>query len=157
MLLTKSQPRTSMVRMWDPFAELAGLRRMFDQPFEALFEMPFGPTSGQAGWQPVVDVLETKDGFVVKAEIAGVKPEDIHIDVEGDTLTLKGERKHEKSVNEAGYSRIERSFGAFQRSILLPPTVDTERVKASYVNGVLEVQLPKKEEAKPKRITVQTA
>jgi len=155
MNLTKWQPRTAVTRNWDPFAELTGLRRMFDQPFQSLFSMPM--LEGDSAWQPLVDVTEIKDAFVVKAEIPGVKAEDIDISVEGDTLSLKGERKLEKKVEEEGVSRIERSYGKFERTVLLPPTVDAEAVKASYTDGVLEIRLPKKEEAKPKRIPVATA
>ena len=102
-----------------------------------------------------MDVVDSKDGILLKVEIPGVKQEDISISVEENTLTVKGERKQESQVNEEGYSRFERSYGAFQRSVLLPPTVDADRVKATYKDGVLEVQLPKKEEAKPKTIKVE--
>jgi HSP20 family protein len=155
MRLMKFDPRNSL-ETWDPFAELTGLRRIFDMPFSGLLSRPF-EGNGDGVWNPAVDVLETKEGFVVKAEIPGVKAEDIHIDVENDTLLIKGERTLEKNLEVNGYARIERRYGAFERRVLLPPTVDADRVKASYVNGVLEVQLPKKEEAKPKRITIQTA
>lgn len=157
MLLTRWQPRKSIVHTSDLFAELAGLRRMFDQPFESLFDlMPMRLANGES-WRPAVDVAETKDAFVVKAEIPGVKADDIQINLEENTLTLTGERKREKSVEEEGYARIERAYGTFERKILLPPTVDVEAVKASYANGILEIRLPKKEEAKPKRIPVQSA
>ncbi|MFB3816936.1 MAG: Hsp20/alpha crystallin family protein [Candidatus Methylomirabilales bacterium] len=157
MRLMKFEPRNASLETWDPFAELTGLRRLFDMPFSGLLWSPVDGGNGEGAWQPAVDVLETKEGFVVKAEIPGVKAGDIHLSVENDTLLVKGERTLEKNVQEEGYSRIERRYGAFERRILLPPTVDADRVKASYMNGVLEVQLPKKEEAKPKRIAVQTA
>jgi HSP20 family protein len=158
MALVKWQPRESLMWPGDLFDELTGLRRLFDQPFESFFgRMPVGLANGQATWRPAVDVAETKDAFVVKAEIPGVKADDIHISVEGDMLIVTGERKQEKSVEEEGYTRSERAYGTFERRISLPPTVDVEGVKASYTNGVLEVRLPKKEEAKPKRIPVQTA
>lgn len=155
MRLMKFNPRNASLETWDPLAEMTGLRRLFDMPFSGMLSTPV--QGGESVWEPAVDVLETKEGFVVKAEVPGVKAEDIHINVENDTLLIKGERTLEKNVQEEGYSRIERRYGVFERRILLPPTVDADRVKASYVNGVLEVQLPKKEEAKPKRITVQTA
>jgi len=104
-----------------------------------------------------VDIHETKDSFLLMAELPGVKQEDVEVSVEGDTLTLKGERKRETEVKEDQYHRIERSYGRFERSILLPSVVDPNRVKATYRDGVLEVQLPKKEEAKPKEIKVEVA
>jgi len=149
-MLTKWTERNSILDRWDPFAELAGLRRLFDQPLEGLATVADRP------WRPAVDVLERKDGFVIDVELPGVKAEDVHISVEGDRMTLKGERKLEQRVEEGGYTRLERRHGSFERVVLLPPTVDAERVKATYENGILQVHLPKKEEAKPKRIPVHT-
>jgi HSP20 family protein len=158
MYLTKWHPRGTLFDSGDLFAELKGLRRMFDQPLEAFFGEPgLRLFEGEGMWRPAMDLAETKDAFVVKAEVPGVKAEDIQIGLDGNTLTVAGERKQETSVEEEGYSRIERSYGKFERSVLLPPTVDAEGIKATYANGVLEVRLPKKEEAKPKRIPVQTA
>jgi HSP20 family protein len=158
MMLTKWQPRNRVVRTWDPFAELEGFRRLFDQPFASLFQdspLSAGTTAGE--WRPLMDVAETKEGFSVKVEIPGVKQEEIQIAVEDNTLTVKGERKHEAETSEEGYRRIERSHGAFERAILLPSTVDADRIKATYTNGVLEIRLPKKEEAKPRTVKVETA
>lgn len=154
MSLIKWEPRyASVARHWDPFAELAGLRRMFDQPFESLFAGSL--LEGSGAWRPRLDVAETKEAFLVKADIPGVKAEDIHIDVDDGTLTLRGERKLEEKVDEEGYSRTERHHGVFERSVLLPATVNADAVTATYANGVLEIRLPKKEEAKPKRIAVE--
>ncbi len=158
MALVRWQPRESVIWPGDLFDELTGLRRLFDQPFESFFGLtPSRSSNGETLWRPVVEISETKDALVVKAEIPGVKPDDIQISVEGDTLTVSGERKQEKSVEEEGYTRTERAYGSFERRIALPPTVNVDGVKASYTSGVLEVRLPKKEEAKPKRIPVQTA
>ncbi len=158
MALVRWQPSESLIWPGDLFDELTGLRRLFDQPFESFFGlMPARSGNGEAMWRPAVDIAETKDAFVVKAEIPGVKAEEIQINVDGGMLTLKGERKQENSVEEKGYTRTERAYGSFERRISLPPTVDVDGVKASYTNGVLEIRLPKKEEAKPKRIPVQTA
>jgi HSP20 family protein len=104
-----------------------------------------------------MDVAETKDGISLKIEVPGVRQEDISISLEDNALTVKGERKHESEVSDEGYKRVERSYGTFQRSVLLPQTVDVNRVKATYKDGVLEIQLPKKEEAQPKAIKVETA
>jgi HSP20 family protein len=118
---------------------------------------PSSMAATEAMWSPLVDIHETKDSFLLMAELPGVKQEDVEVSVEGDTLTLKGERKREAEVKEDQYHRIERSYGRFERSILLPSVVDPNRVKATYRDGVLEVQLPKKEEAKPKAVKIEAA
>lgn len=156
--LEKWQPRVPSLNTMDPFAEMADLRRMTDQVFGEFFgRTPSEMASAEGLWSPMVDIYETKDGIRLTAELPGIKQEDIHLSIEGDTLTLKGERKHEMDVKEDQYYRIERSYGNFQRSILLPSVVDASQVKATYRDGVLEVQLPKKEEAKPKEIKVEVA
>ena len=154
MMITKWQPRFASLGTWNPFEELAGFRRVFDEPV-AECHCEGARTTGE--WKPLMDVVETKDGISLKLEVPGIKQEDINISLEDNTLTVKGERKNELEVSEEGCNRFERSYGTFQRSVGLPPTVDTERVKATYKDGVLEVQLPKKEEARPKAIKVETA
>lgn len=158
MLLERWQPRVQSLACWDPFAEMADLRKETDQIFGEFFgRTPFRMAATEAMWSPLVDIHETKDSFQLIAELPGVKQEDIQVSIEGDTLTLKGERKSEVEVKEDQYHRIERSYGRFERSIVLPSVVDPNRVKATYRDGVLEIQLPKKEEAKPKEIKVEVA
>ncbi len=158
MYLVKWQPRTQSVNRWDPFAEMADVESWFDRAFGDLFgRTPFGMASADSTWSPLVDVHETKDYFLVKAELPGMKQEEIEVSILDGTLTLKGERKRETEVKENEYHRIERSYGTFQRSIALPAGVDANAVKASYKDGVLEIQIPKKEEAKPKAIKVEVA
>jgi HSP20 family protein len=94
---------------------------------------------------------------VVRAELPGLKQEDIQITLVDDTLTLKGERRRESEVHEEGYSRTERAYGTFQRTLVLPSVVDAAKVRAKYKDGVLEIELPKKEEAKPREIKVQVS
>lgn len=158
MYLMKVQPRTQSVNRWDPFAEMAEMHRWFDRAVGDLFgRTPADVAAAESVWSPLVDIHETKDHFLVKAELPGMKQEEIEVSIMDDTLTLKGERKREREVNENEYHRIERSYGTFQRSIVLPAGVDAGAVKASYKDGVLEIQLPKKEEAKPKAIKVEVA
>jgi len=158
MLLERWQPRVQSLTRWDPFAEMADLRREMDHIFGEFFgRTPSSMAATEAMWSPLVDIHETKDSFLLMAELPGVKQEDVEVSVEGDTLTLKGERKRETEVKEDQYHRIERSYGRFERSILLPSVVDPNRVKATYRDGVLEVQLPKKEEAKPKAVKIEAA
>lgn len=106
-------------------------------------------------WQPAVDIYETQDSIVIKAELPDVDQKDIDVRIEDGLLTIKGERKHESEVKKENYHRIERYFGSFQRSFKLPGTVDQEKVQASCEKGVLTVTLPKKEEIKPKQINVE--
>ena len=108
-------------------------------------------------WAPSVDILETENELVLKADVPGVELKDIDIQIENGTLTLKGERKFEKEEKNKGFHRLERSYGSFVRYFTVPDTVDTEHVKAEYQNGVLSVTLPKKEVAKPKAIKVQVS
>jgi len=143
-------------RGW-PFRELDELREEMDR----LFERTFGRTVPARravpvvrGWAPVVDMFERENEVIVRAEIPGMSKEDIDISVLGNILIISGERKTEEEVKEDDYYCCERSYGSFQRDISLPQGVDAENIKASYKNGILEVVLPKKEEAKPKKIEV---
>jgi len=106
-------------------------------------------------WSPAVDILETENELVVKADLPDVPLEDIDVRVEDQTLSIKGERKFELDSNEKGYHRVERAYGSFMRSFAVPTSVDTEKVSADYKNGVLTVTLPKKEAAKPKQVKVE--
>jgi HSP20 family protein len=105
-------------------------------------------------WTPPVDIYETDDALVMKAELPGFSKDDISIEMKDNTLVIRGERKREDEVKEGSYHRTERVYGAFQRSFLLPTTVDQEKVKAAYRDGVLELRLPKVQAAQPKRIAV---
>jgi len=105
-------------------------------------------------WTPPVDIYETDEALVMKAELPGFSRDDISIEMKENTLVIKGERKHEDEVKEGNYHRMERSYGAFQRAFMLPMTVDQEKVKASYKDGILELRLPKVQAAQPKRIAV---
>jgi HSP20 family protein len=106
-------------------------------------------------WSPNVDILETEDALIVRADVPDVKIDDIDVRVENQTLTLKGHRKFEKQENVKGYHRLERSYGEFVRSFAVPPTVDTDKVQADYKNGVLTVTLPRKESAKPRQVKIE--
>lgn len=158
MFLEKWHPRLPSFRAWDPFEEVVDLHKRMDEIFGEFFgPTPAAMAATEAVWSPLVDVHETKEGFKLQVELFGVKQEDIQLTIEGNSLILKGERKRENEVKEDNYHRIERSYGTFQRSIVLPSGVDPNRVKATYRDGVLQIQLPKKEEAKPKEIKVETA
>jgi HSP20 family protein len=138
--------------------------RMFEDWFEDFWSRPFprmwpgfGRLRGISLEAPALDVYEQKDDVIVKAEIPGLTKDEIDITMEGNTLTIKGEKKKEEEVKEEDYYRCERTYGAFSRSIDLPVTVQTDKVNASFKNGVLEVRLPKTEEAKKNVVKVKVA
>ncbi len=131
----------------DPLASL----RFFE---DAVTRLMSEPRTGRP-WSPPVDILETENDLVLKADLPDMQLEDIDVRVENQTLSIKGERRFEKEASEKGYHRIERSYGSFGRSFAVPNSVDTERVSADYKNGVLTVKLPKKETAKPKQVKVE--
>jgi len=139
------------IRRWEPFTELASLREAMDRLFEETWPRPFEALrpGGLA-----VDMYETDKDIVVKANVPGVRPEDIDISVVGETLTIRGERKAEERVEQANYFYQERRFGAFSRSLTLPAPVQTDKADARFENGVLTLTLPKAEEAKAKKIEI---
>jgi HSP20 family protein len=105
-------------------------------------------------WAPPVDVLEDQNRIVVRAELPGMTDEDVEVSILGDTLTIKGEKKKEEEVKDRHYHRLERAYGGFHRSVTLPGSVASDKAKASFKDGILEIEMPKKEEAKPKQIKV---
>lgn len=135
---------------WDPFRELTALQNEVNRLMGRFGTEPVERQS----WIPSIDVVETKEGIKFQAELAGMRPEDIHLEVEDNVLIISGERRFEHEVEEDKYYRIERRYGSFSRSIALPQGVLSENIEANYENGVLEVLVPKAEEAKPKRIDV---
>ena len=124
-----------------------------NRQFTESFDRP-GEESSLTTWAPAVDIYETEHELVVKADLPEVDPKDLDIRVENNILTIRGERKFEKKVDEDNYLRVERSYGSFARSFTLANTVNSEAIKAEYQNGVLTLTIPKREEAKPKQIKV---
>jgi HSP20 family protein len=144
------------MRTFTRFEPFRGSSSLQDQ-VNRLFHQAYDSNSDQASlttWAPAVDIFENEHELVVKADLPDVKPEDLDIHVENNVLTISGERKFEKKENENNYLRVERIYGAFSRSFALANTVNTEAIKAEYKNGVLELHIPKREEAKPKQIKV---
>ena len=141
---------------WEPFRELSSLQTEMNRLFNAAFgEMPNGGTVGSARrWMPAMDLLETDDDFVLRADLPGMSESDVNIELEDNVLTLSGERKAEHEEKQEGFYRVERASGAFSRSLTLPKGVDPEAVSASFDRGVLEVRIPKPEQRKPRKITI---
>ena len=136
------------------FAPLARLSA-FQQEVDRLFDLsPFAGSNGQGGWSPALDLYQNKDQFVVKAELPGMKKEDILLSLHDGLLTVSGERQHEKAHDEKSALRNERFFGRFERTITLPTQVDGTRVQAAYEDGILTITLPKAEAAKPRQIEI---
>ena len=125
------------------------INRLFNDTFERT-----GQESNLTAWAPAVDIFENEHELVVKADLPDIDPKDLDIRVENNILTIRGERKFEKKVNEDNYLRVERAYGAFSRSFALANTVNPDGIKADYQNGVLTLVIPKREEAKPKQIKV---
>lgn len=138
---------------YDPLRE--AMQQMRHQLFHQPFEQPFEVTQGPGGWSPLVDVFEDSEGITLKVELPEVDANDVDIQIEGNALTLRGERKLENVDKQEGYHRVERSYGAFSRRFTLPSTVETGNVTAKSRDGVLRIFLPKKAETKPRQIKVQ--
>jgi len=139
---------------WRPFGELTSLRREMDRLWENFFgERPL-PKIWEREWAPSLEMSETKDNFVVKAEVPGIDAKDIDISLTGDVLTIKGEKRQEKEEKEEDYHLVERSYGSFSRSVRLPAEVESDRIKASYKNGILNITLPKSEKVKAKEVKI---
>jgi len=142
---------------WEPFREMANLQDRMQRLFQ---EMGFGrydrpsPDVQGARWAPAVDVYETEGEIVLKAELPEIDRKDVEISIENNVLTLQGERKQEKEVTKDCYHCMERAYGSFFRSFSLPSTVDQEKVKADFKDGILKITLPKKPEHKPKQISI---
>jgi len=152
----------SIVR-WFPVKELEEMRRNMERLFGGLYE----PSLGCRRWWPKpsetsmvvpkIDIYDRKDEVVVKAELPSVEKNDIDLTITKDSITIKGEIKREEEVKEVNYYASERSYGSFKRMIALPVEVESEKAKAAFKNGILEIVLPKKEEAKPKEIKIEVS
>jgi HSP20 family protein len=143
---------------WEPLRDLVSLQermnRLFDESFRGV-NRGTGEEDWLGGsWAPAVDIYEQDGNIVLKAELPGVDPKDVDVRVENNILTLRGERKLDHEVKKENYHRVERAYGAFTRSFTLPNVVDTEKIKAEYKDGLLRMTLPKKEEARPKQISI---
>lgn len=138
------------ISRWDPWRDFMSLQNELGR----MFERTFGGGE-RRGWTPAVDVYERDNEIVVRAELPGVKPEDVDIKIQDDSLRIRGERRFSEEIKEENYYRLEQRYGSFERVIPLPAAVDREKAKAKYRDGVLEVDLPKSERAKPKEIKVE--
>jgi len=151
----------SLVR-WNPARDLAawpsnlfGIQREMNRMFDNFFDdTNRNEDYALTAWSPAVDIAEHDDQYVVKMELPGVNKEEVKITLESNILTIRGEKKQEKETKKENYHRVERSYGSFQRSFTLPTTVKNDKIDASFKDGILNINLPKAEEAKPKQIEV---
>lgn len=139
---------------FDPFTDLTTIKNQFDRML-ARFDPEFDEEVLNTPWAPPADVLETKDAIQIKVELPGMTEKDIDVQMENGVVTLRGERKLNKEFVEKNYRQIERFYGKFTRNFILPPNVEFSKITATYTNGLLELYIPKKEEAKPKTIHVE--
>jgi HSP20 family protein len=143
---------------WDPFRDLISLREKMNRVFDDAYNSRTDDKDMISGtWNPSVDIYESDDTLVLNAEVPGIDNKDIEIEIENNTLTIKGERKFEKETKEENFHRIERAYGSFCRSFSLPAYIDQEKIKAEHENGVLIIRMPKKIELKPKKVKILTA
>ena len=139
---------------WKPRNELEGLRREMDRMFDNFYRSSSEDVESLSGIYPFVDIKETKDDLILTAEVPGISKDDINSSFSENTLTIKGEKKEEKKEDNHNYHKSERRFGSFQRSFTLGTKIDADKVKASCKDGILVIEMPKKEEVKPKEIPI---
>jgi HSP20 family protein len=141
---------------WEPVRERSSLQNDMNRLFNTFFNTTTGANGATPRrWVPAMDLVETDDHFVLKADLPGLSEEDVHVDVDNDVLTVSGERKGEHEDKRDGFVRVERSYGSFRRSLTLPEGVDADAVTASFDRGVLEISIPKPEQRKPRRVAIQ--
>jgi HSP20 family protein len=141
---------------WEPLREFSTLQNEMNRLFNTVFDSPAPSNGGNTmrRWMPAMDLVESGDHFVLRADLPGLSEEDVKIELEDATLTISGERAAEHESKDEGYYRLERAFGSFARTLQLPKGIDPESVSASFDRGVLEVRIPKPEERKPRRIEI---
>jgi HSP20 family protein len=139
---------------WEPTRELTSLQSEMNRLFNTFFDVP--PSNGGAvrRWVPAMDLVETEEHFIVRADLPGLTENDVAIELEDNVLTLSGERTSEHEERKEGYYRVERASGAFSRSLTLPEGIDPDAVEASFQHGVLEVRVPKPEARKPRKVSI---
>lgn len=143
---------------WEPVRELHTMQNEMNRLFNTFFDSPTPSNGGGHAvarrWIPAMDVVETEDHFVLRADLPGLSESDVKIEVEDNVLTVSGERKSEHEQKGEGYYRVERAFGSFSRSLTLPEGIDADSIQASFDNGVLEVRIPKPEQPKPRKVQI---
>ncbi|HEY6837550.1 MAG TPA: Hsp20/alpha crystallin family protein [Geobacteraceae bacterium] len=140
---------------YNPIRDLRTMQEQMNRLLDLAWSKEAGEELREGVWQPAVDIYEEENSVVIKAELPDIDQKDIEVRIENNTLTLRGERKLDQSVRKENYHRIERYYGPFQRSFVLPQTIDQDRINAVCERGVLTITLPKRDEEKPRQITVE--
>ena len=146
----------SLIR-WEPITELNTIQNEMNRLFNTVFDQPLpAGRGGLAGrqWVPAMDLIETEDHYVLRADLPGLTDEDVNVQLQDNVLTISGERKAEHETQQDGYHRLERAFGGFSRSLTLPDGVDPNAVQAHFDRGVLEIRIPKPEQKKPRQVQI---
>jgi HSP20 family protein len=141
---------------WEPVAELNTIQNEMNRLFNTFFDQsaPTGRSGGTGRWLPPMDLLETTEHYVLRADLPGLSDDDVNIRLQDNVLTVSGERTAEHEQQQEGYHRLERAFGAFSRSLTLPDGVDPDAVQAHFDRGVLEIRIPKPEQKKPRQVQI---
>ena len=154
MAILRWRPMGQSVERWDPFREVGDFQSELNRVFDGFFGRSGTMPGGDRVWAPAVDMYETKDDLVVTAELPGVNEKEVQLSITGDVLSLKGERTLSQDTKQESFHRGERWYGRFERHLSLPVSVQADKVKATYRDGVLMITLPKAEEIKPKSIKI---
>lgn len=140
---------------WEPIREINSIQNEVNRLFNTFFDVPVSAQeAGPRRWIPAMDLVETDDHFVLRADLPGVAEDDVKLELDERVLTLSGERKGAHEAEREGFHRVERPYGAFSRSLTLPDGIDADGVKATFDRGVLEVEIPKPEQRKPRRVAI---
>lgn len=155
MAMERWRPFGTTMERWEPLRNGGDIQSEVNRLFDNFFGRPTGGSQqGGRAWAPAVDMYETKDDLTLTVELPGVREKDVTVSITGDLLVIKGERRFEQEVKEQSFLHVERAYGKFERLIQLPMPVQSDKVKATYRDGVLEIQLPKVEAVKPKEIKI---
>jgi HSP20 family protein len=154
MTIDRWRPFANTRERWEPFRDATEIQQEMNRLFDNFFGRPSAVATAERVWLPLCDMYETKDDLHVTFELPGVREKEVSVAITGDVLTVKGERKWDRELKDENYHRLERVYGKFERAVPLPVPVQADKVKATYRDGVLEITLPKAEEAKPKEIKI---
>ncbi len=154
-MMERYRPRRRSMSVWNPFREIKEMERMMDENFGHPMMWRRLPEEEYI-WAPAIEMYEKDNNFILRVEIPGVNPEDVDISLSGETLTIKGERKSPEDIQDEAYQYCEMCYGSFTRSVTLPEPVDSVNIKATFENGILDIRIPKAQEAKPRQIKIQS-
>ena len=154
MAMQRWRPYGVAVEQWKPVGSFSDVQGEMNRLLDTFFGQPVTMAVGDRVWAPLADIYENKDDLYVTFELPGVREKDVSLSINGDVLTVRGERRFEHDLKDQGYHRVERTYGKFERAMPLPIAVQADKVKATYRDGVLEIRLPKVEEVKPKDIKI---